>query len=79
MGYSRAGGKLIHEKTRSKKSCDTVPLCNFPKTSGKGYTYFNDGKFKRKINIGRHGPRFISNIHQLLDPPYFSLPTTGTF
>ncbi len=26
MGYSGAGGKLIHEKTRSKKSRDTVPL-----------------------------------------------------
>ncbi len=26
MEYSGTGGKLIHEKTRSKKSCDTVPL-----------------------------------------------------
>ncbi len=26
MGYSGAGGKLIHEKTRSKKFRDTVPL-----------------------------------------------------
>jgi hypothetical protein len=26
MGYSGAGGKLIHEKNRSKKSRDTVPL-----------------------------------------------------
>jgi hypothetical protein len=26
MGYSGAGGKLIHEKTRSKISRDTVPL-----------------------------------------------------
>jgi hypothetical protein len=26
MEYSGAGGKLIHEKTRSKKSRDTVPL-----------------------------------------------------
>ncbi len=26
MVYSRAWGKLIHEKTRSKKSRDTVPL-----------------------------------------------------
>ncbi len=26
MGYSGAGGKLIDEKTRSKKSCNTVPL-----------------------------------------------------
>ena len=26
MGYSGAGGKLIYEKTRSKKSRDTVPL-----------------------------------------------------
>ncbi len=26
MVYSGAGGKLIHEKTRSKKSLDTVPL-----------------------------------------------------
>jgi hypothetical protein len=26
MGYSGAGAKLIHEKTRSKKSCDNVPL-----------------------------------------------------
>jgi hypothetical protein len=26
MGYSGAGGKLIHKKTRSKKSRDTVPL-----------------------------------------------------
>ncbi len=30
IGYSGAGGKLIHEKTRSKKSRDTVPL-NFCK------------------------------------------------
>ncbi len=26
MGYSGAGGKLIHKKTRSKKSRDTIPL-----------------------------------------------------
>jgi hypothetical protein len=26
LEYSEAGGKLIHEKTESKKSCDTVPL-----------------------------------------------------
>ncbi len=26
MGYSGAGGKLIHKKTRCKKSLDTVPL-----------------------------------------------------
>jgi hypothetical protein len=26
MGYSGAGGKLINEKPRSKKSRDTVPL-----------------------------------------------------
>ncbi len=26
MGYSGAGGKLIHKKTRSKKSRDTAPL-----------------------------------------------------
>ncbi len=26
MEYSGAEGKLIHEKTRSKKSRDTVPL-----------------------------------------------------
>jgi hypothetical protein len=29
MGYSGARGKLIHEKTRSKKSRDTVPLSTF--------------------------------------------------
>jgi hypothetical protein len=26
MGYPGVGGKLIHDKTRSKKSRDTVPL-----------------------------------------------------
>ncbi len=26
MGYSGARGKVIHEKTRNKKSRDTVPL-----------------------------------------------------
>jgi hypothetical protein len=26
MEYSGAGGELIHKKTRSKKSRDTVPL-----------------------------------------------------
>ncbi len=26
MGYSEAGEKLIHKKTRTKKSRDTVPL-----------------------------------------------------
>jgi hypothetical protein len=26
MVYSGTWGKLIHEKTRSRKSCDTVPL-----------------------------------------------------
>jgi hypothetical protein len=26
MGYSGAGGKLIHKKTRSKKSRDAVPF-----------------------------------------------------
>jgi hypothetical protein len=30
---------------------------------------------KRKINIGRHCPRFVRNIHKHLDTPYFSLPT----
>jgi hypothetical protein len=29
MGYSAAGGKLIHEKNWSKKSRDTVPLSIF--------------------------------------------------
>ncbi len=29
MGYSGAGGKLIHENNRSKKSRDTVPLSTF--------------------------------------------------
>jgi hypothetical protein len=29
MEYSGAGGKLIHEKTRSKNSRDTVPLRQF--------------------------------------------------
>jgi hypothetical protein len=29
MGHSGAGGKLIHKKTRSKKSRDTVPLSDF--------------------------------------------------
>ncbi len=29
LGYSGAGGKLIHEKTRSKKSRDTLPLSRF--------------------------------------------------
>jgi hypothetical protein len=38
MGYSGTGGKLIHEKTRSKKSCDTFPLKN-AKTSSK-HSYF---------------------------------------
>ncbi len=34
MGYSGAGGKLIHEKNRSKKSRDTVPLrCHLPEGS----------------------------------------------
>ncbi len=26
MGYSGAGGGLIHKKTRGKNFCDTVPL-----------------------------------------------------
>ncbi len=30
MGYSGAGGKLFHKKTRSKKSRDTVPLTGIP-------------------------------------------------
>jgi hypothetical protein len=34
MGYSGAGGKLIHKKTRSKKSRDTVPLNNLFLKSG---------------------------------------------
>ncbi len=29
MGYSEAGGKLIYDKTRSKKSRDTVPLSQY--------------------------------------------------
>ncbi len=37
MGYSGAGGKLIHKKTRSKKSRDIVPLkqklCHFSENS----------------------------------------------
>ena len=28
MGYSGAGGKLIHEKNQKQKTCDTVPLTN---------------------------------------------------
>jgi hypothetical protein len=31
MRYSRAGGKLIHEKNQRQKSRDTVPLGNFAK------------------------------------------------
>jgi hypothetical protein len=30
--YSGAGGKLIHKKTRSKKSRDTVPLKETPRS-----------------------------------------------
>ncbi len=29
MGYSGAGGKLIHEKKQKQKSRDTVPLNQF--------------------------------------------------
>jgi hypothetical protein len=35
MEYSGAGGKLIHEKTRSKKSRDTVPLMEYSGARGK--------------------------------------------
>jgi hypothetical protein len=33
MLYSGAWGKLIHKKTRSRKSCDTVPLNTFHRFS----------------------------------------------
>ncbi len=34
-----------------------------------------NGMFK-KMDIDRHGPRLMPNNCQILDPPYFSLPTT---
>jgi hypothetical protein len=41
MEYSGAGGKLIHEKTRSKKSRDTVPLTLFGNFKGQGPLNFD--------------------------------------
>jgi hypothetical protein len=48
MEYSGAGGKLIHEKTRVKKSRDTVPLSKLSKAQSGGkfrerhtYQHFN--------------------------------------
>ncbi len=43
MGYSGAGGKLIHKKTRGKNSRDTVPW--------KFFTDVGDGAKKYKIAI----------------------------
>jgi len=38
-----------------------------------------DNKVKKQTDIDRHGPKPSSNSSQPPDPPYFSLPTTGTF
>ncbi len=35
MGYSGAGGKLIHEKNQKQKSRDTVPLSSLLRQSRK--------------------------------------------
>ncbi len=32
--------------------------------------------FKKIIDIDGNGPRLMPNNGQILDPPYFSLPTT---
>jgi hypothetical protein len=37
MGYSGAGGKLIHEKNQKQKSRDTVPL-NSSTEKGRSYS-----------------------------------------
>ncbi len=50
MGYSGAGGKLIHKKTRSKKSRDTVPLKR--QIAHSEYTYI-EYYCLRKVDVGR--------------------------
>jgi hypothetical protein len=54
MGYSGAGEKLIHEKTRGKKSRDTAPLVMF----GQRHSSFRqklqnklEGKEEREVNL----------------------------
>ncbi len=39
------------------------------------FFWMANGMFKKK-DIVRHGPRLMLNNCQILDPPYFSLPTT---
>ncbi len=49
MGYSGAGGKITHEKTRSKKSRDTVPL-NINKETFRQHPVFRFAKYKNAPN-----------------------------
>jgi hypothetical protein len=35
-----------------------------------------NGTFKMKTDIDRHGPRLVPNNCKILNPPYFSFPTT---
>jgi hypothetical protein len=49
MGYSGAGGKLIHEKTRSKKSRDTIPLSTA--SYKQKVPYINSKFVSRNLNL----------------------------
>ncbi len=59
MGYSGAGGKLIHKKTRSKKSRDTVLL--------KGHCHEKDIFFKVVLSVY---VLMVFKVFQELPQPY---------
>jgi len=51
MLYSDAWGKLIHEKTRSRKSRDTVPLSG-PQGNLKQLFFYSNSKSKIVASVG---------------------------
>ncbi len=50
MEYFGAEGKLIHEKTRSKKSRDTVPLMEYCMQLRSNFTGFARGANLKELN-----------------------------
>jgi hypothetical protein len=57
IGHSGVGGKLIHKKNSSKKSCDTVPLSFIYKS----LSYFISGKQFPPV-LSRNSPCALSKV-----------------
>jgi hypothetical protein len=66
MGYSGAGGKLIHTKTRSKKSLDTVPLSQLSETKYLCSTYLCAGEPVLYIPLCRSTCALYTSVQEYL-------------